>query len=1009
MGKFLDRFKNTDKEWDDWEESVDWDEELEEVAAYEAEESDEYYEEDAYYEDVEFYEEEGAYEDDIVYEEDGTYDDDAVYEEDGTYEDDVVYEEDGVYEDDIVYADDAVFEEDAVYEEDAAYEEDIVYAADATYEEDIVYEDDVVYEDDMVYEEDVVYEDDMVYEDELYADDYEEDDEEEKGLVAWFSNMTGMDKVMLATGACVLLLAIVTLVAFVGAGNKSNHSKVFASVGTQLEGIEIVGDEGLLALSDAVKNKAAEEESKEVEKDYGEVEYNKDVTVTLKTASVQKDLKIKFVNKSSEKLIANVPFTVSVTDPDGKSETWSDDDMDGIIHKKGITPGNYKLDVNDLSGDKYASYEMPGSSVSAEVRKDIAYQKVDVSDEVKTEDQIDVSNEEQKKQNPQEESVLEDTVEWVESTEVTNTYVEVPKNKITDPSTVAKSGSFMRMAAEVKLDKESAELKVGGDSLTLEGSYTDIANVIAESWSSSDNSIAEVDTDGVVTAVAAGKATITYTVIALEDGEEKEYEATCEITVVDEQATPFDGTITVDSSVVTLAEGAESKIQTSVSGFEEERTLAYTASSADEGIAKASVNKKGKVTITAVSVGTTNVTVSANYKEDPVANAPSIVISVTVTEKGSVSLDKKELTVIVGSTATITASASEGAEISASSSDEEVATVEADGTSIVVTGVKEGTATITVKAKKGEETVKATCAVTVKVDPKNDTTTKLKDNDGNQLYVQENDEYREAVYADYYKEGVQFFKKGETKYTGWQTIDGKVYFFDKNCKKVTGEQVIQGARYTFDSDGVLMTGSGTMGIDVSKHNGNIDWNAVKNSGVSYVIIRCGYRGYTQGSLVIDPKFEQNIKGATSVGLKVGVYFFSQAVDEVEAVEEASFVLDAVKNYKISYPIFLDVEYSGAAGNKGRADGLSKASRTAVCKAFCETIRSGGYTAGVYANKTWLESMIDPGQLSAHKIWLAQYAATPTYTGRYDLWQYKSTGKVSGISGNVDMNLSYLGY
>jgi GH25 family lysozyme M1 (1,4-beta-N-acetylmuramidase) len=285
----------------------------------------------------------------------------------------------------------------------------------------------------------------------------------------------------------------------------------------------------------------------------------------------------------------------------------------------------------------------------------------------------------------------------------------------------------------------------------------------------------------------------------------------------------------------------------------------------------------------------------------------------------------------------------------------------------------------------------------------------LKDNSGNQLYVQENGSYREAVYADYYVDGTKFFKKGETKYTGWQTLDGKVYFFDASGKKVTGEQVIQGAKYTFASDGSLVTGSGTMGIDVSKHNGTIDWSAVKNSGVSYVIIRCGYRGYTQGSLVIDPKFETNIKGATAAGLKVGVYFFSQAVDEVEAVQEASFVLDAVKGYKISYPIFLDVEYSGASGNSGRADGLDKATRTAVCKAFCATIRSGGYTAGIYANKSWLETKLDPGQLSAYKIWLAQYAATPTYTGRYDLWQYKSTGRVSGISGNVDMNLSYLGY
>ena len=124
----------------------------------------------------------------------------------------------------------------------------------------------------------------------------------------------------------------------------------------------------------------------------------------------------------------------------------------------------------------------------------------------------------------------------------------------------------------------------------------------------------------------------------------------------------------------------------------------------------------------------------------------------------------------------------------------------------------------------------------------------------------------------------------------------------------------------------------------------------------------------------------------------------------EAVEEASMVLSLVKKYKISYPIFLDVESSG-----GRADGLDKGTRTAVIKAFCATIQNSGYTAGVYANKTWLNSKMDAGSLSSYKIWLAQYAAAPTYTGRYNLWQYSSKGSIPGINGNVDLNLSYLGY
>ena len=202
----------------------------------------------------------------------------------------------------------------------------------------------------------------------------------------------------------------------------------------------------------------------------------------------------------------------------------------------------------------------------------------------------------------------------------------------------------------------------------------------------------------------------------------------------------------------------------------------------------------------------------------------------------------------------------------------------------------------------------------------------------------------------------------------------------------------------------MVTGSGTMGIDVSKWNGNIDWKAVKNSGVSYVIIRCGYRGSSQGALIQDSKYKQNIEGAINAGLKVGVYFFTQAIDKGEAMEEASMVLDLVKKYKISYPIFLDVEASG-----GRADKLSKEERTEICKTFCETIQKYGYTAGIYANKTWLNNKLDASALSKYKIWLAQYAAKPSYTGTYHMWQYKDTGKVSGISGNVDLNISYLGY
>lgn len=323
-----------------------------------------------------------------------------------------------------------------------------------------------------------------------------------------------------------------------------------------------------------------------------------------------------------------------------------------------------------------------------------------------------------------------------------------------------------------------------------------------------------------------------------------------------------------------------------------------------------------------------------------------------------------------------------------------------DKRTVTVTGVAVGEATVTVRYVENGEEIKASCVVYVK----DSTASLLKDKEGRQVYVQVDNTYREATWADYYTAG-KFFIKGAEKYTGWQTIDNKVYFFTADGNKVTGEQVIQGAKYTFASDGTLVTSSGTFGIDVSKWNGNIDWNAVKNSGVSYAIIRCGYRGSSTGALIEDPKFRSNIKGAKAAGLKVGVYFFSQAVNEVEAVEEASMALSLASGYGLNYPIFLDVESSG-----GRGDGISKETRTAVCKAFCSTVQNSGVSAGIYANKTWFTEKINTGSLTGYKIWLAQYASAPTYTAtRYDMWQYSSKGKVSGINGNVDMNISYLNY
>ena len=213
-----------------------------------------------------------------------------------------------------------------------------------------------------------------------------------------------------------------------------------------------------------------------------------------------------------------------------------------------------------------------------------------------------------------------------------------------------------------------------------------------------------------------------------------------------------------------------------------------------------------------------------------------------------------------------------------------------------------------------------------------------------------------------------------------------------------------------DADGTENTelqfdnGAARLGIDVSKWNKEIDWGAVKNAGVEFAIIRCGYRGASTGVLVIDPRYKENIEGAIEAGIPVGVYFFTQAIDEVEAVEEASMVIHLIEEYDVDYPVFLDSE---SAGGRGRADSLDNDERTSAHRAFLQTIQAAGYETGVYASRNWLKDRLDMTRLSNYRIWLAEYADAPTYDEYYyHMWQYTSKGTVDGISTNVDLNLCY---
>lgn len=194
------------------------------------------------------------------------------------------------------------------------------------------------------------------------------------------------------------------------------------------------------------------------------------------------------------------------------------------------------------------------------------------------------------------------------------------------------------------------------------------------------------------------------------------------------------------------------------------------------------------------------------------------------------------------------------------------------------------------------------------------------------------------------------------------------------------------------------------GIDVSQYQESIDWKKVAEDGVEFAFIRLAYRGYGTGRLVEDSRFEANIKGATSNGVKVGVYVFSQAVSEEEAIEEANFILERIAPYKVECPVVFDVETTRADGRMNR---ISVEDRTRCALAFCRTIENAGYRPMLYYNAEMGALKLNIEVLEQYDKWFAAYTDRFYYPYAYDVWQYSSTGSVAGIEGDVDLNLSFV--
>lgn len=203
------------------------------------------------------------------------------------------------------------------------------------------------------------------------------------------------------------------------------------------------------------------------------------------------------------------------------------------------------------------------------------------------------------------------------------------------------------------------------------------------------------------------------------------------------------------------------------------------------------------------------------------------------------------------------------------------------------------------------------------------------------------------------------------------------------------------------------TTTAQLGLDISSHQGWIDWAQVADSDVDYVILRAGYRGYGSGSIHQDEYFEYNISAATATDLGVGVYFFSQAMSPEEAAAEAYTVLSLIDGYDIDYPVYFDWE--PVSDNEARTASISATEVTACAQAFCQIIEEAGYRAGVYFNLSIANHYYHLTDLMDYEFWLAEYQDTPSFPYQFGMWQYTASGTVSGIDTDVDINLSFQSY
>ncbi len=603
---------------------------------------------------------------------------------------------------------------------------------------------------------------------------------------------------------------------------------------------------------------------------------------------------------------------------------YTDEDGDGVIYIKNLDGGNYRLTLEALSG-----YYTADATGVFNVKDKIEYKAVDVKDQIKKENQVDVAKEEGGKTGAATEEVAVTDASQLEVEEsnadvstISRSELSLPKASADGESNATLEANFVVIETSgINVSKRNAALVATGET-QVEPSNPDGTSGVIDNASEGENKPAG---DNTTEQPQAQKHEV--------DASTWEYDKNyhwnkCSVEGCHEEnkVTHEFGEWVITLPATTTLTGTRERV-CSVCGYKETEEIEKLIASEVDSSKKGSVSIPGSATLYASTI-------------DGVGT-----LSIPVTQTGDLVTD-----------------------IYWESSDSSVVSVSGDKTTAKLSANSVGSARITaaityIKSKEADGTnttdkVTICCDVTVK--PLSDSDA-LKDNNGTTVYI------------------------------------------DKSLKTEAKQSDIE--KYDTFYAGKL---SAVYGIDVSKYNGTVNWAQVANQGMHFAIIRAGYRGYGSGVLVEDSQFRANMAGATKAGMKVGVYFFSQAVTEAEAVEEASMVVSMVSGYGVSYPIFIDSEYANGS-HTGRADGLSKDARTAITRAFCNTIQNSGYKAGVYASKTWFSEHLNASALSGYYIWVAQYNTSCTYGGKYNLWQYTMKGSCAGVSGKVDVNVSYMGY